>query len=125
MLFLKPKHYEITLLNSRNDQHKDIVLIYTINKDYELIEHAPLDLFFYSRNMAMITGINESGQYVSKEHMQIRTNTQRYSSWGPILTLEDFKKAIQTKINNELAKRIAFESDPKRFSFYRNYKDVN
>lgn len=121
MFFVRPTYFEITLANWRKDDFHDEVLICTINEDFEVIEHVPVDLFIGSRNMAIIYGLKSDGDWTGKEMMQVGTKRQEYAGWDPILTAHDFEKMVQKKINKELTKVAAFEKEPKKYPFYRDY----
>lgn len=121
MIFIKPDYIEVFVANWKNDNFQDEVLIHTISNVYEIQTHAPIDLFFHSRNRVIICGCRKDGEWVFKNYISIRTKKQEYAGWPPILTVSDFEKAIQTFINRELAKTQAYKNEPKRFSFYKDY----
>lgn len=121
MIFVKPEYFEVILANWKNDDFHDEVLICTIDKDFKVIEHAPVEMFLDSRNMAIIYGRDIDGEWVNKDLMSIRTKVQQYAGWDPILTISDFEKMIQKKINKELAKKAAYANEPKKYSYYKDY----
>lgn len=120
MIFVRPVTFEIFLANEKSDDFQDEVLVYTINENYRLIEQAPIDLFFHSRNRVVISGINEGGEKVSKKLLSLRTKDQ-YGGREPIYTIDDLKLCLEKMISNELAKKKAYESNPKKYPFWKSY----
>lgn len=121
MIFAKPDYIEVYVANWKNDNFQDEVLIHTISNDYKVQTHAPIDLFFHSRNRVIVRGCRNDGEWVFKNYMSIRTKKQEYAGWPPILTVADFEKAIQLLINKELAKAQAYKAEPKKYPFYKQY----
>ncbi|KEK10219.1 hypothetical protein EP18_14080 [Lysinibacillus sphaericus] len=124
MIFLKPDYYEVYLANWKKDDFQDEILIHSINSDFKIQTHAPIDVFFPSRNRGIICGCHKNGDCVSKSYFSIRTKKQEYAGWPPILTTSDFEKVIQSFIDSELAKSKLYIDEPKQFSFYRDYASV-
>lgn len=120
MIFVRPVTFEILLANERKDDFHDEVLVYTINENYQLIEQASIELFFHSRNRVIINGLNEDGEWVSKNLLSLRTKDQ-YGNGKPIYTIHDLKLYLEKMISNELAKKDAYLSDPKKYSFWKSY----
>lgn len=99
MLIVKPDYFEVSLANWKNNQFQDVILIYTINESFQLIEESPLELFFHSRNRAIIHGRTDNCvKDVSREIMSIGTKKQQYVKWDPVLTIDDLKRMIKKRL---------------------------
>lgn len=123
MRFIRPIRFEIFLVRLRADEFQHEVLICEITEDYQIVWHAPVELFLRLRNMAIIYGIGHDGDVISKDLMQVGTKKQEYARWEPILTSADFESMVHRKINMELGKAATYKSDPNQYSFYKEYAE--